>query len=191
MVGTIDIPNRGGFFMEEGKRVAMIVHDYFEQVEMTDVRQLLEAEDIEVDLIAPNLDEVHGLHHVELGDDFSVDKTLDEVEPTDYDAVVLPGGVVNADQLRMSDEARLFVQDMANASKPIAAICHAPWLLISAGLIDGHTVTSYPTLQDDVRNAGGIWVDKEVVIDDNIITSRNPGDIPAFSRAIIDALHEL
>ncbi|HET8884205.1 MAG TPA: type 1 glutamine amidotransferase domain-containing protein [Candidatus Saccharimonadales bacterium] len=174
----------------ENKRVAMVVHDYFEQVEMTEVRQLLEAEDIDVDLIATEADEVHGLHHVELGDVFTVDKTIDEVTTSDYSAVVLPGGVVNGDQLRIVESALDFIQAMYNDDKPIAAICHAPWVLISAGLADGHTMTSYKTLRDDIQNADGIWVDQEVVTDGNIITSRNPNDIPAFAHAIIDALND-
>ena len=174
--------------MTDEKQIAMIVKDHFEQVEKTDVRQQLEAEGMLVDLIAPDSDEVHGMNHAELGDSFPVDKTLDEVDPSEYDAVVLPGGTINGDQLRMDESARDFVNAMYNADKPVAAICHAPWVLVSAGLADGHTLTSYPTLQDDIRNAGGTWVDKEVAIDGNIITSRNPDDIPAFSRAIIDAL---
>lgn len=175
--------------MEE-KRVAMIVHDYFEQSEMTEVRRLLEDQGMIVDLIAPDADEVHGLNHVEMGETFSVDKTLAEVEPDDYDAVVLPGGAVNADQLRMVTSAKEFVLSIYNEHKPVAAICHAPWVLISAGIADGHTMTSYFTVQDDVRNAGGLWVDKEVAVDGNVITSRQPDDIPAFSQAIIEALQE-
>lgn len=174
----------------EEKRIAMIVKDHFEQVEMTEVRQLLEAEGMLVDLIAPDADEVHGLHHVEMGDSFHVDKTLDEIDATDYDAVVLPGGTINADLLRVVESATDFVQEIYNADKPVAAICHAPWVLISAGLAEGHTMTSYPTLREDIENADGIWVDKEVVVDGTIITSRNPDDIPAFSQAIIEALDE-
>lgn len=175
--------------MEE-KRVAMIVHDYFEQSEMTEVRRLLEDQGMIVDLITPDADEVRGLNHVEMGETFSVDKTLAEVEADDYDAVVLPGGAVNADQLRMVTSAKEFVLSIYNEHKPVAAICHAPWVLISAGIADGHTMTSYFTVQDDVRNAGGLWVDKEVVVDGNVITSRQPDDIPAFSQAIIEALQE-
>lgn len=175
--------------MEETKHIAMIVDDYFEQAEMADVRQLLEAEGMTVDLISSQADEVHGLNHIEMGEAYSVDAILEEVEPSDYDAVVLPGGVVNADKLRVDEEAQTFVQDMYNANKPVAAICHAPWLLVSAGLADGHTMTSYHTLQDDIRNAGGVWVDKEVAVDGNLITSRKPDDIPAFSRAIIEAVN--
>jgi protease I len=176
--------------MEDAKHIAMIVDDYFEQVEMTDVRQLLEAEGMTVDLISSHADEVHGMNHVEMGETFSVDATLDEVEPDDYDAVVLPGGAVNADNLRMDETARSFVQEIYNTNKPVAAICHAPWVLVSAGLVDGHTLTSYSTLQDDIRNAGGVWVDKEVAVDGTLITSRQPDDIPAFTRALIEALQE-
>jgi protease I len=173
---------------EENKRIAMIVHDYFEQAEMEDVRTLLQQAGYEVDLIAPGKEEVHGLHHVELGDTFDVDVQLSEILPEDYDAVVLPGGVVNADNLRTVPDALNFVESMYNSGKTVAAICHAPWVLVSLDIIEGKTLTSYPTLKDDMKNAGAIWIDQDVVIDGYIITSRNPDDIPAFSQAIDEAL---
>lgn len=172
----------------EHKRVAMIVHDYFEQAEMEDVRILLQQAGCEVDLIAPDRDEVYGLHHVEVGDSFDVDKRLKDVSPEDYDAVVLPGGTVNADQLRIVPDALNFVESMYNSDKVVAAICHAPWVLVSLGIVEGRTMTSYPTLKDDIQNAGGRWINQEVVIDGHVITSRNPDDIPAFSQAVIDML---
>ena len=171
------------------KRIAMVVHDYFEQAEMEDVRILLQQAGHEVDLIAPDKDEVHGLHHVEMGDTFDVDVRLSEAEPEDYDAVVLPGGTVNADQLRVVPDALNFVESIYNSDKVVAAICHAPWVLVSLGMVEGKTLTSYPTLKDDIQNAGGRWIDQDVATDGHIITSRNPDDIPAFSHAIIDALH--
>jgi protease I len=175
--------------MEENtKRIAMIVHDYFEQAEMEDVRTLLQQSGYEVDLIAPNKDEVHGLHHIEIGDTFDVDVQLHDAVPEEYDAVVLPGGVVNSDQLRAIPDALNFVESMFNSGKTVAAICHAPWMLVSLGLVEGKTITSYPTLKDDIQNAGGIWINQDVATDGAIITSRNPDDIPAFSQAIIDAL---
>lgn len=174
--------------MEE-KRVAMIVKDYFEQVEMTDVRERLQQAGATVDLIAPEGDEVHGLHHVEMGDAFPVDCRLADSNAGDYDAVVLPGGVVNADELRTVAKACEFVRQMDGDGKIVAAICHAPWVLVSAGVAENRTLTSFPTLQDDIRNAGATWVDQEVVVDENVITSRNPDDIPAFSKAIIDELN--
>jgi protease I len=173
---------------EENKRIAMIVHDYFEQAEMEDVRILLQQAGFDVDLIAPYKDEVHGLHHVEMGDTFDVDKQLSEVMPEDYEAVVLPGGAVNADQLRVVPDALNFVESMFNSDKVVAAICHAPWIFVSLGIVEGKTLTSYPTLKDDIQNAGGIWINQEVVVDGHMITSRNPDDIPAFSQAVIDAL---
>jgi protease I len=166
------------------KRIAMIVHDYFEQAEMEDVRILLQQAGHEVDLIAPDKDEVHGLHHIEMGDTFDVDKQLSDIEPEDYDAVVLPGGVVNSDHLRTIPDALNFVESIYNSGKTVAAICHAPWVLISLDIVEGKTLTSYPTLKDDMRNAGAIWIDQDVANDGGIITSRNPDDIPAFVEAI-------
>lgn len=173
--------------MEE-KRIAMLVHDYFEQVEMTDVRDRLQAAGATVELIAPEAADVHGLNHVEMGDTFSIDRVLADADPDDYDAVVLPGGVVNSDQLRFVPEACEFVRQMDADGKIVAAICHAPWVLVSAGIAENRTLTSFPTLQDDIRNAGATWVDEEVVVNENLITSRNPDDIPAFSKAIIEEL---
>ena len=172
----------------EPKRIAMIVHNYFEQVEMTDVRELLQDADFVVDLIAPDIGEVQGLNHVDKGDVFEVDRALNDIVATEYDAVVLPGGVVNADHLRVVPKVRDFVRQMDDGGKIVAAICHAPWVLISAGLAEGRTLTSYATLQDDVRNAGATWLDQSVVIDDNIISSRDPDDIPVFAEAIISSL---
>ncbi len=166
------------------KRIAMIVHDYFEQSEMEDVRILLQQAGHDVDLIAPDKEEVHGLHHVEMGDTFDVDVQLSDADPEDYDAVVLPGGTVNADQLRVNADALNFVESVYNSDKVVAAICHAPWVLVSLGLVEGKTLTSYPTLKDDIQNAGGKWIDQDVATDGSIITSRNPDDIPAFAAAI-------
>jgi protease I len=170
------------------KRVAMIVKDNFEQSEMEETRNILQASGIIVDLIGIEPGTVQGLEHVEKGDVFPVDTTLDAASPDDYDAVVLPGGVVNADELRVIPQVQEFIAEIYGANKPVAAICHAPWVLISAGIIDAHTLTSFPTIKDDIENAGGIWVDEEVNIDGTLITSRNPNDIPAFSDAIIAAL---
>lgn len=170
------------------KRIAMIVKNNFEQAEMKETRQFLEEKGIQVDLIGIKEREVQGLNHIEKAEVFSVDKLLSDITPNDYDALVLPGGAVNADELRVSKPARDFVTAMYKTEKPIAAICHAPWLLVSAGIAKGHTMTSFPSIQDDIRNAGAKWVDQTVHIDGNIITSRNPADIPAFSRAIVHAL---
>ncbi len=168
-------------------KIAMIVKDNFEQSEMEETRQQLQAAGIEVDLVGMEVGEVQGLEHVKKADTFMTDKALKDISPDDYDGVVLPGGAVNADELRIIPEAQDFVTEMYNADKVVAAICHAPWLLISAGIAEGHTMTSFPTIRDDIENAGGIWEDEEVSIDGNIITSRNQNDIPAFSKAIIAA----
>jgi protease I len=173
---------------EDTKHIAMLVHDYFEQAEMEDVRTLLQQAGYVVDLIAPEKDEVHGLHHVDMGDSFDVDIQLHDAVPEEYDAVVLPGGVVNADQLRTVPDALNFVESMYNSGKPVAAICHAPWMLVSLGIVEGKTLTSYPTLKDDIQNAGGTWIDQDVAQDGVIITSRNPDDIPAFVEAISASL---
>lgn len=175
--------------MEPGsKRIAMVVHNYFEQSEMADVRKLLQDAGHTVDLIAPEGGEVQGLNHVDKGDSFTVDRTLSEAKPEEYDAVVLPGGVVNADHLRTVPEALNFVESIYNADKVVAAICHAPWVLVSLDIVEGKTLTSYFTLKDDIVHAGGNWVDQEVAQDGNIITSRNPDDIPAFARTIDELL---
>jgi protease I len=171
----------------EGKKVAIIVDNYFEQAEFTGPRDALKEAGAEVVVISDNK-ELHGLQHIEMADSFTADKSLGEVAAADYDAVVLPGGVVNADHLRMNKKAVDFVRAMFTADKPVAAICHAPWVLISGGIAKDHTLTSYFTLQDDLRNAGANWVDQEVVVDGNLITSRKPDDVPAFNRAIFQAL---
>lgn len=172
----------------ETKKIAMIVHNYFEQPEMEEVRNLLQDSGHEVDLIAPERDEVQALRGVQMGDSFDVDRQLEDVRPDDYDAVVLPGGAFNADQLRIVTLALDFVEAMHNQDKPVAAICHAPWVLVSLGMVAGRTVTSYPTLRDDIQNASGNWVDQSVAQDGLIITSRNPDDIADFCKAIDDSL---
>jgi len=170
------------------KKVALLVHNYFEQVEFTGPKRALEEAGAEVDVITANGEELQGLNHVDKGDTFTADMSVEEIAAEEYDAVVIPGGVVNADHLRMSQAARDFVMEMEATGKLVAAICHGPWLLVSSGLVRGRKLTSYATIQDDIRNAGGDWVDEEVVIDGNFITSREPDDIPAFNQAITKAL---
>lgn len=170
------------------KRIAIIATDYFEEVELTSPSQALIDAGHHVDIVAPNAGEIKGLNHVEPGQNISVDKTLAEANPEDYDAVVLPGGVVNADHLRIDEQAQAFVKNMMQAHKPVAVICHGPWLLVSADVVEGRHLTSYQTVRDDIENAGGEWSDEEVVIDNNLITSRKPDDLPAFNKAIVDAL---
>jgi len=172
-----------------GKKVAVLATDYFEEVELTEPVKALRGAGATVEIIAPKAGEIKALRHVESGQAVKVDKTLDEADPADYDALVLPGGAVNADHLRTEQKAKDFViKVMDEMGKPTAVICHAPWMLVSAGLARGKKLTSYFTLQDDLRNAGADWVDEEVVIDGNLITSRKPDDIPAFNRALISAL---
>ncbi len=168
-----------------GMRVAMLVTEGFEEIEMTNPRRALEEAGARVDLIAPEGSQVQAFQHHDRGDTFRVDVPLNEASPEVYDAVMLPGGALSADKLRMERLAQDFVRQMNDDHKPVAMICHAPWLLISARLVKGRTLTSYYTLQDDVRNAGGNWVSEEVVVDNNWVSSRNPDDLPAFVKAMI------
>ncbi len=173
-----------------GLRVAAIMADDFEQVEFTEPKKALEQAGAQVTLISLKPGQVSGMNHDVKADSFKVDMTLDQAKPENFDAVLLPGGGINADSLRIEPKAQQFVQQMNQAGKPIAVICHAPWLLVSAGLVKGRTLTSYHTIQDDIRNAGGNWQDKEVVRDNNWVTSRQPKDIPAFNQAIISLFGE-
>jgi protease I len=169
----------------EGLRVAIIAADYFEQAELERPKEALDDAGAETTIISVKPGEIQGVNHVEKGEKFKVDAILSEARPDQFDAVLLPGGAVNADFLRVVPEAQKFVQEFDRAGKPIAFICHAPWLLVSAGLAKGRTFTSYHTIQDDMRNAGAHWVDKEVVRDRNWVSSRQPSDIPAFNSQMI------
>jgi protease I len=172
-----------------GKKVAVLATDYFEEPELTEPVKALKEAGATVEIIAPKSGEIKALKHVDPGQSIKVNKTLDEADPADYDGLLLPGGAVNADHLRMEKKARDFVTKMMDElGKPTAVICHAPWMLVSAGLARGKKLTSYFTIQDDLRNAGADWVDEECVVDGNLITSRNPDDIPAFNKAFIKAL---
>lgn len=172
----------------QGKRVAILVTDGFEQVELTGPRDALEQAGAQAEIIAAESGKVTGWNHTTPADEFTVDNTFDRIRMEDYDALVLPGGVVNSDNIRSDELAQELVRDAARANKPIAVICHGGWLLISAGLVKGKTITSWPSLTDDMKNAGANWVDQEVVVDGNLISSRKPDDIPAFNQALIDAL---
>lgn len=169
------------------KHVAILATDGFEQSELEEPLKALERAGARVSIISPHKGEIQGMHHDEKGDAFDTDIRLDLADPTDFDALVLPGGLANPDTLRAMPEAVDFVRDFAVHGKPIAAICHGPWLLIEAGLVEGRRLTSWPAIRTDVRNAGGEWVDEEVVIDGPLITSRKPDDIPAFNEAMIEA----
>ena len=168
-----------------GKRIAILLTDGFEQVEMTEPRKALEAAGAATDLISPADHEVQGMQHHEKGDKFPVDRKLASTAAGDYDAFLLPGGVANPDALRVIPEAVQLAKDFANAGKPIAAICHGPWLLVEAGLVRDRKLTSWPSLKTDIRNAGGNWEDSEVVVDHGLVTSRKPDDIPAFNKKMV------
>src|SRR5690348_7472515 len=173
-----------------GCRVAIILSDDFEQAEMTEPRKVLEQAGATIALISPKPGQVTGMNHDTKADTFKVDMTLDQAKPGDFDAVMLPGGALNADFLRMNPKAQDFVRQMDRNGKPMAIICHAPWLLVSAGLVKGRTLTSYHTIQDDIRNAGGNWVDQEMVRDRNWVTSRSPKDLGVFNPAMVSLIAE-
>lgn len=170
------------------KRVLIIATDGFEQSELTGPRQRLQDAGFETVIASPEEGEIKGWDHGDWGDTVKVDQTLDATSAEDFDALVLPGGQINPDKLRLEKKAVKLVKDFANAGKPVAAICHGPWLLIEADLVRGKTLTSWPSVRTDLRNAGATVVDEEVAIDGNLITSRNPDDIPAFSDALIKLL---
>ena len=173
-----------------GLRVAIIVADDFEQAELTEPKKALDQAGATTKIISTHPGQVTGMNHDVKADTFNVDMTLDQANPNDFDALMLPGGALNADTLRMVPKARQFAQEFQRAGKPMAVICHAPWLLVSSGLVRGRTLTSYYTIQDDIRNAGGNWVDQEMVRDGNWVTSRSPKDLPAFNPAMIQLFSE-
>lgn len=171
-----------------GKKVAVLLTDGFEQVELTGPKEALEAAGAQVSILAPKTGSVQGYHHADKGDSFAVDGTIAQARAEDFDAVLLPGGVQNADALRVDEDARSFVRDIAAQDKPIAVICHGPWLLIDAGQVQERTLTSWPSLKVDLLNAGARWVDEEVHVDGQLISSRKPDDIPAFNAQFLKVL---
>jgi len=172
-----------------GKKIAVLATDGFEYSELTEPKRMLEEAGATVDVIAPdNAKEIKGWNVSDWGDKVKVDRSLDQAKPDDYQALLLPGGVMNPDKLRAKQEAVSFVRAFGEANKPIAAICHGPWTLIDAGQVKGHTMTSWPSLKKDLENAGARWEDREVVRDGNLVTSRKPDDIPAFGKAFIELL---
>lgn len=173
-----------------GKKVAILVADGFEQEEMTAPREALEEVGAITHLISPNADSVKGWKHTEWGDIFDVDVSLEKAKANDYQALLLPGGVINPDKLRWNKDAVDFVKHFVRDGKPIAAICHGPWTLIEAGAVKGRTMTSWSSLKTDLRNAGATWVDEEVVVDNGLVTSRKPDDIPAFNKKMIEEFAE-
>jgi protease I len=174
----------------QGKRVAILMTDGVEQVEYTGPRSFLEEQGAQVTLLSPKAsgEEIQGMNHMDLGDKFRVEMDVRDARPGDFDALVLPGGVANPDQLRLSTEAITFIREFGRENKPIAAICHGPWTLIDADLVTGKRMTSWPTLQIDLQNAGAEWTDEQVVVDGKLVTSRKPDDIPAFNQALLSEL---
>jgi protease I len=173
-----------------GKHVAMLMTDGVEQVEYLEPRNFLERNGAEVVMIAPKEkgEAIRGFNHLTPGDSFEVELDVRDARAGDFDALVLPGGVANPDSLRLNDTAIALIREFAREDKPIAAICHGPWTLIDAGLARGKRMTSWPSLREDIGNAGGEWVDAEVVVDGKLVTSRKPDDIPAFNRALLAEL---
>ena len=171
-------------------RVAILVADGFEQVEMTEPRKALIKEGAKTVLISPNDDSVRAWDETDWGETFEVDLPLSDAKPEDFDALLLPGGVMNPDKLRVDEDAIEFVREIFNAGKPVAAICHGPWTLVNAGVVQGRKMTSYPSISIDLKNAGADWVDEEVVVDNGLITSRKPADLPAFNRKVIEEFQE-
>jgi protease I len=174
----------------QGKKVAILAADMFEQVELLEPRKALEQAGATVEVVSLKDGEIQGFDHFEPGDAVTVDRVVEDASADEYDALMLPGGVGNPDQLRGDENAVAFVRDFFTQRKPVAAICHAPWTLIEAGVVSGRTVTSWPTLQTDLRNAGAEWVDQEVVVDEGLVTSRKPDDIPAFVAKMIEEFAE-
>ena len=172
------------------KRVAVLVDNGFEQSELMEPRKALQEAGARADVISPHTGKVKGWQHTNWGEEIPVDRTLDEAKPDEYDALLLPGGVMNPDKLRANQAAVRFVKHFVDSGKPIAAICHGPWTLIEAGATRGRKMTSWPSLQSDLRNAGAEWVDQEVVTDRGLVTSRKPDDIPAFNRKMIEEFAE-
>jgi protease I len=172
------------------KRVLILATDGFEQSELIEPKKALEQAGIETVVASPKSGEIKGWNHTDWGESVKVDASLSEVSVEDFDALMLPGGQMNPDSLRMNDEVICLIEDFDEAEKPIAAICHGPWLLVEADIVDGRAVTGWPSIRTDLENAGAQVFDEEVIIDGNLITSRKPDDIPAFSQALIKALNE-
>ena len=173
-----------------GKRIAILATDGVEQVELTEPRKALDAAGAKTELISPAKGKLQAWKHMDKGDQIPVDVELDAANPANYDALVLPGGVANPDQLRMLPKAVHFVKSFFEEGKPVAAICHAPWMLVEAGVVRGKTLTSWPSLHTDLKNAGANWVDRQVVEDDGLVTSRKPDDLPAFNKKIVEVFSE-
>jgi protease I len=174
----------------KGKKVAALITNGFEQIELIEPQKALQGAGATVDIVSLERGSVRGWNRTDWGVDVAVDRTVDECRADDYDALLLPGGVMNPDKLRMNKTAVQFVRAFYDQGKPIAAICHAPWMLVEADVVRGSRVTSYPSLQTDLRNAGADWTDSEVVVDRGLVTSRKPDDIPAFNNKMLEEFAE-
>jgi len=170
----------------KGKKVAILAADMVERVELEEPRKALEREGAQTEVVSIHDGEIQGFDHFDPANTITVDRPVEEVSVDDYDALLIPGGVGNPDQLRGDENAVAFVREFDEKGKPMAVICHGPWMLVESGVVRGRRVTSWPTLQTDIRNAGGDWVDEEVVVDRNLVTSRKPDDIPAFNREMVE-----
>jgi protease I len=174
----------------QGKRIAILAADMFERVELEEPRDALKDAGAEIEIVSLKPGEIQGFDHFDPANKVKVDRAVEEVSADDYDALMIPGGVGNPDQLRGDENAVEFVRSFFEQGKPVAAICHAPWVLVEAGVVRDRKLTSWPTLQTDIRNAGGNWVDEEVVVDQGLVTSRKPDDIPAFNRKMVEEFAE-
>jgi protease I len=172
----------------DGRKIAFVAADGVEQVELTEPWEAVKAEGGQPELLSVESGEIQGFNHLDRADKFKVDRAVSDADPSDYDGLVLPGGVANPDFLRTSDDVVGFVRSFFDDNKPAAVICHGPWTIVEADVVKGRTLTSWPSLKTDIRNAGGNWVDEEVHIDGNLITSRKPDDLPAFCGAIVEAV---
>jgi protease I len=173
-----------------GKKVAILVEDGFEQIELTSPKEALEEAGAKTFIISPKSGKVKGWEHTQWGKEFPVDVNVEQAKANDYDALLLPGGVMNPDKLRTSKPAVQFVQSFFEQRKPVGSICHGPWMLVEADVLKGRKVTSYHSIKTDVKNAGATWVDQEVVVDQGLVTSRNPDDLPAFNRKLVEEVAE-
>jgi len=174
-----------------GKRIAFLVaNEGIEQVELTEPWKAVQDAGGTAELIAPEAGEAQAFNHLDKADTFKVDRTVGEANASEYDGLVLPGGVANPDKLRMHEDAVAFVRSFFEQAKPVGVICHGPWTLVEAGVLNGRTITSWPSLRTDIRNAGGKWVDEEVVVDEGLVSSRNPDDLPAFCAKLVEELCE-
>ena len=174
----------------QGKKIAFLATDMVEQVELTEPWKAVQKAGGQPELVSLKPGKIQGFNHYDKADTFDVDKTVEEVSASDYDGLVQPGGVGNPDTLRGDENAVNFVREFFEQGKPVAVICHGPWMLVEAGVVRGRKVTSWPTLQTDIRNAGGNWVDKEVVVDNGLVTSRKPDDLPAFNAKLVEEFAE-